>query len=37
MWASYKFKFLFALADTPFFYLGVYLLNDAVGEDSKLG
>lgn len=37
MWASYKFKFLFALADTPFFYLGVYLLNDTVGEDSKLG
>lgn len=37
MWASYKFKFLFALADTPFCYLGVYMLKDTVGEDAKRG
>jgi hypothetical protein len=28
MFDSYKFKFLFALLDTPLFYLGVYLLRD---------
>jgi uncharacterized integral membrane protein (TIGR00697 family) len=30
---SYLFKFLFALFDTPLFYLGVYLLKDIVHED----
>jgi len=28
MFDSYKFKFLFALFDTPFFYLGVHVLRD---------
>ncbi len=30
MLKSYAFKFLFALIDTPFFYLGVFLLKDKV-------
>ncbi len=33
MWGSYLFKFTFALADTPFFYAGVYLLKDRIGEE----
>jgi uncharacterized integral membrane protein (TIGR00697 family) len=33
MWGSYLFKLAFAVADTPFFYAGVYLLKDKVGEE----
>ena len=33
IFASYLFKFFFALFDTPFFYLGVWLLKDKVHED----
>jgi uncharacterized integral membrane protein (TIGR00697 family) len=33
IFASYLFKFFFALFDTPLFYLGVYLLKDKVHED----
>jgi queuosine precursor transporter len=32
---SYLFKFFFALFDTPFFYLGVYLLKDKVHDDPE--
>ena len=31
--ASYLFKFFFALFDTPFFYLGVYLLKEKIHDD----
>ncbi|MDH5197124.1 MAG: VUT family protein, partial [Gemmatimonadota bacterium] len=31
MASSYAFKFCFALFDTPFFYLGVYVLRRKVG------
>jgi uncharacterized integral membrane protein (TIGR00697 family) len=33
MFASYLFKFFFALLDTPFFYLGVRLLKTRIHED----
>ncbi len=33
IFASYVFKFFFALFDTPFFYLGVYLLKEKIHED----
>jgi uncharacterized integral membrane protein (TIGR00697 family) len=33
IFASYIFKFLFALIDTPLFYLGVWLLKDKIHED----
>ncbi len=33
IFASYLFKFFFALFDTPLFYLGVYLLKDKVHDD----
>ena len=33
IFASYLFKFFFALFDTPLFYLGVYFLKDKVHED----
>lgn len=36
MWGSYLFKFAFAVADTPFFYAGVYLLKD-MAEDVGPG
>ena len=35
VFASYLFKFFFALIDTPLFYLGVYLLKDKVHEDPE--
>jgi uncharacterized integral membrane protein (TIGR00697 family) len=35
MWGSYLFKFVFAVADTPFFYAGVYWLKDKVGEEGE--
>lgn len=35
IFASYLFKFFFALFDTPLFYLGVYLLKDKVHEDPE--
>lgn len=34
MWGSYLFKFAFAVADTPFFYAGVYLLKDMAGQEG---
>lgn len=47
MAASYTFKFAFAIFDTPFFYLGVYLLKDRIfvpesglswgGQGSSMG
>ena len=33
IFASYLFKFFFALFDTPFFYLGVYLLKEKIHDD----
>jgi len=33
IFASYLFKFFFALLDTPLFYLGVYLLKERIHED----
>ncbi len=33
IFASYLFKFFFALLDTPLFYLGVYLLKEKIHED----
>lgn len=33
IFASYLFKFFFALFDTPLFYLGVWLLKDKIHED----
>ncbi len=33
IYASYLFKFFFALFDTPLFYLGVYFLKDRVHDD----
>jgi uncharacterized integral membrane protein (TIGR00697 family) len=36
MLSSYAFKVVFALADTPLFYLGVYLLKDRVGTVEEL-
>jgi uncharacterized PurR-regulated membrane protein YhhQ (DUF165 family) len=36
MLSSYAFKVTFALADTPLFYLGVYLLKDRVGTTDEL-
>ena len=33
IFASYLFKFFFALCDTPLFYLGVYLLKEKIHED----
>jgi uncharacterized integral membrane protein (TIGR00697 family) len=33
IFSSYIFKFFFALLDTPFFYLGVYLLKERIHED----
>ena len=33
IFASYLFKFFFALADTPLFYLGVWLLKEKVHLD----
>ena len=33
IFASYLFKFFFALLDTPFFYLGVWLLKDRIHDD----
>jgi uncharacterized integral membrane protein (TIGR00697 family) len=35
IFASYLFKFFFALLDTPLFYLGVYLLKNKVHEDPE--
>ena len=35
IFASYLFKFFFALFDTPLFYLGVYLLKNKVHEDPE--
>jgi len=35
IFASYLFKFFFALIDTPLFYLGVYLLKNKVHEDPE--
>lgn len=35
IFASYLFKFFFALFDTPLFYLGVYLLKEKVHEDPE--
>ncbi len=35
IFASYLFKFFFALFDTPLFYLGVWLLKDRVHEDPE--
>jgi uncharacterized integral membrane protein (TIGR00697 family) len=36
MFWSYAFKFMFALADTPLFYLGVYLFKDRVAAADEL-
>jgi len=33
---SYKFKFLFALLDTPLFYFGVYVLRDRINVTPEL-
>jgi len=35
IFASYLFKFFFALLDTPLFYLGVWLLKDRIHEDPE--
>jgi uncharacterized integral membrane protein (TIGR00697 family) len=35
IFASYLFKFFFALFDTPLFYLGVWLLKDKIHEDPE--
>jgi hypothetical protein len=35
IFASYVFKFLFALFDTPLFYLGVWLLKEKIHEDPE--
>ncbi len=36
MFDSYKFKFLFALLDTPLFYLGVYVFRDRMNVTPQL-
>lgn len=35
IFASYLFKFFFALLDTPLFYLGVWFLKDKIHEDPE--
>lgn len=35
IFASYIFKFFFALCDTPLFYLGVWLLKDKIHDDPE--
>jgi uncharacterized integral membrane protein (TIGR00697 family) len=35
IYSSYLFKFFFALLDTPFFYLGVWLFKEKVHDDPE--